>query len=80
MISRDGGLTADFAYLCLHGPAQQKNSAHCNRLQLRQWFGLCARWLESGAKCFFIYFDNDQPGYAALNMMELQEMAATLGL
>ena len=74
------GLTASFAYLRLHGPAEQKYSGRYTRPQLRQWLDLSKVWLESGAKCVFIYFDNDQSGYAALNAMELQEMAMKLGL
>jgi uncharacterized protein YecE (DUF72 family) len=36
--------------------------------------------LESSARCVFVYFDNDQSAYAALNAMELQELAAGPGL
>ena len=73
-------LTANYAYLRLHGPAEQKYSGRYTRPQLRQWLNLCAKWLESGARQVFVYFDNDQVGYAALNAMELQEMAGKMKL
>lgn len=73
-------LTAKFAYLRLHGPAEQKYSGRYTRPQLRQWLNLCAEWMESGARRVFVYFDNDQSGYAALNAMEMQEMAGKSGL
>lgn len=73
-------LTASFAYLRLHGPAEQKYSGRYTRPQLRQWLDLCTQWLEYGSKQVFVYFDNDQCGYAALNAMELREMARKLKL
>jgi uncharacterized protein YecE (DUF72 family) len=71
-------LTADYAYLRLHGPAEQKYSGRYTRPQLRQWLDLCARWLEAGARRVFVYFDNDQSGFAALNALEMQEMAGKM--
>ena len=68
-------LTGHFGYLRLHGPAQQKYSGRYTKPQLRKWLDLCKEWLEHGAKQVFVYFDNDQSRYAALNAMELQEMA-----
>ena len=73
-------LTASYAYLRLHGPAEQKYSGRYTRPQLGQWVDVSAEWLESGARQVFVYFDNDQSGYAALNALELQEMAGKLGL
>ncbi|HEX5410298.1 MAG TPA: DUF72 domain-containing protein [Terriglobia bacterium] len=73
-------LTARFAYLRLHGPAQQKYSGRYTRPQLQKWLDLSTEWLQHGARQVFVYFDNDQSGYAALNAIELQEMAARAGL
>ncbi|HEX5482273.1 MAG TPA: DUF72 domain-containing protein [Terriglobia bacterium] len=67
-------LTGKFAYLRLHGPAKQKYSGRYTRAQLRRWLDYCRRWLKKGAKEVFIYFDNDQAGFAALNALELQTM------
>jgi uncharacterized protein YecE (DUF72 family) len=73
-------LTASFAYLRLHRPAEKKYSGRYTPPQLRQWLNQCREWLESGARQVFVYFDNDQSGYAALNAMEMQEMAGKSGL
>lgn len=73
-------LTANFAYLRLHGPAEQKYSGRYTRPQLREWVNLCAEWLESRARQIYVYFDNDQSGYAALNAAEMQEMTSKSGL
>ena len=68
-------LTADFAYLRLHGPAEQKYAGRYTRGQLRDWLRCCSNWLAQGAREVFVYFDNDQAGYAALNALELQAIA-----
>lgn len=73
-------LTTNYAYLRLHGPAEQKYSGRYTRPQLRQWLELCAGWLKNGARQVFVYFDNDQAGYAALNALEMQEMLAKMKL
>jgi uncharacterized protein YecE (DUF72 family) len=67
-------LTADFAYLRLHGPGAQKYAGCYTRAQLRRWLRQSAEWLSAGAKHVFVYFDNDQAGFAARNAGELQEM------
>ncbi len=67
-------LTADFAYLRLHGPAEQKYAGCYTRKQLRGWLASGWEWVERGARDIFVYFDNDQAGYAALNALELQDM------
>ncbi len=68
-------LTCDFSYLRLHGPAPQKYSGRYTRAQLRRWLDKCRQWLEEGATQVYIYFDNDQSGYAAQNAAELRELA-----
>lgn len=68
-------LTADFGYLRLHGPAEFRYAGRYTRAQLRAWLHLAMSWLEQGAREIFIYFDNDEAGYAALNALELQELA-----
>ena len=68
-------LTADFAYLRFHGPSEFKYAGRYTRAQLRAWLRCSRSWLAQGAREVFVYFDNDQAGYAALNALELQEMA-----
>jgi uncharacterized protein YecE (DUF72 family) len=67
-------LTADFAYLRLHGPSEYRYAGRYSRSQLRDWLQCCVKWFRQGAREVFIYFDNDQAGYAALNALELKEM------
>jgi uncharacterized protein YecE (DUF72 family) len=71
-------LTANFAYLRLHGPAAQKYAGRYSQSQLRQWLRAAEEWLEQGAREVFVYFDNDQAGFAALNAQELQTMTRAL--
>jgi uncharacterized protein YecE (DUF72 family) len=72
-------LTADFAYVRLHGPAAQKYAGCYTRRQLSGWLRCAAEWLDQGAQEVFIYFDNDQAGFAAHNALELAEMASLRG-
>lgn len=67
-------LTADFAYLRLHGPAEQKYAGSYTRAQLRVWLAACEEWIKRGAREVFVYFDNDQAGYAVRNALELRAM------
>ncbi len=68
-------LTAEFAYIRLHGPSHQKYAGRYTKGQLRQWLRHAEKFIREGAKQVFIYFDNDQQGYAALNALEIQQMA-----
>jgi uncharacterized protein YecE (DUF72 family) len=65
--------TADFAYVRLHGPESGKYQGSYSEERLSQW----ARQIESWAKelkAIYVYFDNDQVGYAAANALRLREM------
>jgi len=72
-------MTADFAYVRLHGPAAQKYSGCYTHSQLSGWLRSASDWLTQGAREVFVYFDNDQAAYAARNALELDEMAASAG-
>jgi len=66
-------ITADFSYVRLHGPAAGKYQGSYGELRLRQW----AEWIEHHArnmKAIYVYFDNDQAGYAAHNALTLRRM------
>jgi uncharacterized protein YecE (DUF72 family) len=67
-------LTADFAYLRLHGPSEYQYQGRYSRRQLRGWLKSIRRWQQQGARRVYVYFDNDQNGYAALNALELSGM------
>lgn len=65
--------TADFVYLRLHGPDQ----AYCGcytQAQLAGW----SRWLkQQPVTAAYIYFDNDQSGYAVHNALTIQRLLAS---
>jgi uncharacterized protein YecE (DUF72 family) len=65
-------LTADFAYIRLHGPGN-KYQGDYTAAQLRAWANRIESWSKT-LKHVFIYFDNDQAGFAAKNALELQNM------
>ena len=69
-------LTADFAYLRLHGPSEFHYQGRYTRRQLAGWLKTIQRWQRQGARTAYVYFDNDQNGYAALNALELSGQAS----
>jgi uncharacterized protein YecE (DUF72 family) len=71
-------LTARFGYLRLHGPSEHKCGGRYTEAQLRGWLELCINWIQEGAQRVFVFFDNDQAGYAAINALELQAMIGSL--
>jgi uncharacterized protein YecE (DUF72 family) len=67
-------VTADFVYVRLHGPGK-KYQGDYNDATLQLWADRCAGW-QKKALDVFIYFDNDQNGYAAKNAIKLKELIA----
>ena len=65
-------LTADFVYVRLHGPGRKYQGDYSSQ-QLRGWARRIARWRQR-LKAVYVYFDNDQAGYAAKNAAELKSM------
>ena len=66
-------ITADFSYIRLHGPTTGKYQGSYSQSRLEEW----ARWMEEQAKSLkavYVYFDNDQAGYAAQNALALRGM------
>jgi len=63
--------TADFMYVRLHGPGG-KYQGNYTEETLRMWAGRCKKWAEKGE--VFVYFDNDEKGFAAFNALRLQQM------
>lgn len=64
-------VTADFVYLRLHGPGGKYQGSYPTTT-LRAWAQKCLDWREQG-KDVFVYFDNDQHGYAAFNALEIRK-------
>jgi uncharacterized protein YecE (DUF72 family) len=64
-------VTADFVYLRLHGPGDKYRGSY-STAALKKWAKQCKEWLKS--KDVFVYFDNDEEGYAAFNAIQLKAL------
>ncbi len=64
-------LTADFAYIRLHGPEAAYQGRYKDEA-LSRWAGQFQQWLNRGLD-IYCYFDNDENGYAALDALRLKE-------
>jgi len=67
--------TADFAYVRLHGPGTNKYQEDYSKKILEVWAKRIAAWTKE-LKHTFLYFDNDQMGFAAKNALELKQIIA----
>jgi uncharacterized protein YecE (DUF72 family) len=65
-------VTADFVYLRLHGPGGKYQGSY-SKTRLKSWAEQCEEWRKNG-KDVYVYFDNDQLGYAAFNAQTFQEL------
>ena len=65
-------VTADFVYVRLHGPGN-KYQGDYPLATLKLWCRRIRRWTD-GDKDVYVYFDNDQAGYAIKNAKTLREM------
>jgi uncharacterized protein YecE (DUF72 family) len=69
-------VTADWTYVRLHGPGGPYQGSYSNE-RLSEW----AQWITEKQrllKSVFVYFDNDQAGYAVQNALELKRLLRTL--
>jgi uncharacterized protein YecE (DUF72 family) len=66
-------VTAEFAYVRLHGPGPGKYQESYSTGRLRRWSKQVEVWAKDLAS-IYIYFDNDQAGYAARNALELKRL------
>ena len=66
-------ITADFAYVRLHGPTERAYEGSYSRVQLQQWADRIAEW-RGALRAIYVYFDNDDSGYAPHNALELKEL------
>jgi uncharacterized protein YecE (DUF72 family) len=65
-------VTADFVYIRLHGPGKKYQGSYSAAV-LQSWAEKCIAW-RNERKEVYVYFDNDQAGYAAFNAQQLLEM------
>ncbi|GHA55131.1 DUF72 domain-containing protein [Pontibacter akesuensis] len=70
-------ITADFVYVRLHGPAGKYAGSYTEEA-LQWWAQQCKNWQQQGLDVY-VYFDNDQLGYAAFNALRLQEIVRLAG-
>lgn len=70
----DYHLTTDFTYIRLHGPGGAYQGSYSDS-QLEQWAARIGEWRKILGSVY-IYFDNDQAGYAAGNALSLKRMLA----
>lgn len=65
-------LTADFAYLRLHGPTEAYRGSYPDAA-LRQWAEEVGAWLVRG-RDVYCYFDNDDAGHAFHDALRLRDL------
>ncbi len=69
-------VTADFTYVRLHGPGNKYQGSYTDAT-LCEWTDRIAQW-SNQLKAVYIYFDNDDSGYAPRNALELKRLVASL--
>lgn len=69
-------VTANFVYVRLHGPGDKYQGSYTNK-ELEKWALYCKEWQDLN-KSVYLYFDNDQAGYAAFNALKLIEILKEL--
>jgi uncharacterized protein YecE (DUF72 family) len=65
-------ITADFAYVRLHGPGGKYQGCYAQE-RLTEWADRIAQWSRC-LRAIYVYFDNDDSGYAARNALELKQL------
>jgi uncharacterized protein YecE (DUF72 family) len=65
-------ITADFTYIRLHGPGAAYQGAY-SAAALRGWAERLREWRKK-LRAIYVYFDNDQSGYAVENALALKQM------
>jgi uncharacterized protein YecE (DUF72 family) len=65
-------ITADWTYVRLHGPGGKYQGSYSDEI-LRTWAKRIAQWSKE-LKSIYVYFDNDQAGYAAENALRLKRL------
>jgi uncharacterized protein YecE (DUF72 family) len=68
-------VTADWAYVRLHGPGNKYQGSYSEKV-LQKWARQIREWSEQ-LQAVYVYFDNDQAGYAAKNATTLKRMVGS---
>jgi uncharacterized protein YecE (DUF72 family) len=67
-------LTTNWTYVRLHGPGGPYQGSYSHS-QLAEWAARIRSWRAS-LQHMYVYFDNDQAGYAAQNALELKRLVS----
>lgn len=65
-------VTANFVYVRLHGPGGKYQGSYPDSA-LKHWADLISEW-KSHRKHVYLYFDNDDSGYAPQNALKLKQL------
>jgi uncharacterized protein YecE (DUF72 family) len=65
-------VTADFVYIRLHGPGGKYQGTYSDEA-LDQWAGKVVEW-SSRLAAVYVYFDNDDSGYAPRDALRLKDL------
>ncbi len=65
-------VTADFSYIRLHGPGGKYQGSYSDA-SLEEWAQKIRKWREKLA-AVYVYFDNDDSGYAPRDALRLKEL------
>ena len=65
-------VSADLVYARLHGPGGKYQGSYSDDA-LRTWAARVRAW-RAEERSVYVYFDNDQAGYAAFNALRLKEL------
>lgn len=66
-------VTADFVYVRLHGPVEEKYQGKYDEKYLSEWADKLKEWGKKG-KDVYLYFNNDDQGFAVQNALKLKEL------
>ncbi|SRR6056297_1273055 len=66
-------ITADFIYIRLHGPVEEKYQGKYDENYLSSWAEKLTDWSDKG-KDVYLYFNNDDQGFAVQNALKLKEL------
>jgi uncharacterized protein YecE (DUF72 family) len=67
-------VTADFSYMRLHGPGGKYQGSY-SKEALNKWAKRISKW-QTQLRAVYVYFDNDQAGYAARNALTLKTLTS----
>ncbi len=70
-------ITADFAYVRLHGPGPGRYQGSYSHEALSEWARRIRGWAKE-LKAVYVYFDNDMAAFAPHNALELKRLCANI--